>query len=425
MLAQPNLLALNRSCGCLPLDTEQIRADILSSWPALPLDELLEERGALFAGSGVFVSPHDLEQMRAVIDAVEAAAQLPAYLAALAARDSHVVTDPGGSTRGLFMGYDFHLSDQGPQLIEINTNAGGAGLVNALQQTQVMSDPQCAGARLLTFVPDAAVAIAASVRAEWLRSGRSGEPTNIAIVDGDPSSEYLYPDMLLLQALLAEQGLPSTLIPAAQLVWSGQRLSARGQQVDMVYNRLTDFELEHDGNIALRDAWLAGAAVVSPSPAHHRRFADKRNLAILSEPNHPALQGLAVEHRRALAQVPRTHLLSASSADHLWSQRKNLFFKPIAGFAGRGAYRGNKLTKKTWVAMQKQPYVAQVLVPPAQRLLRSPRATTPDALLKFDVRLYTYAGEPLLLAARAYQGQTTNFRTPGGGFAPVFGCQQD
>jgi hypothetical protein len=39
---------------------------------------------------------------------------------------------------------------------------------------------------------------------------------------------------------------------------------------------------------------------------------------------------------------------------------------------------------------------------------------------KLDVRLYTYAGEMLLAAARLYQGQTTNFRTPGGGFAPVF-----
>jgi hypothetical protein len=36
-----------------------------------------------------------------------------------------------------------------------------------------------------------------------------------------------------------------------------------------------------------------------------------------------------------------------------------------------------------------------------------------------DVRLYTYAGQLLLSAARLYQGQTTNFRTPGGGFAPV------
>jgi len=40
---------------------------------------------------------------------------------------------------------------------------------------------------------------------------------------------------------------------------------------------------------------------------------------------------------------------------------------------------------------------------------------------KMDVRLYTYGGRILLAAARLYQGQTTNFRTPGGGFAPVFG----
>jgi hypothetical protein len=39
--------------------------------------------------------------------------------------------------------------------------------------------------------------------------------------------------------------------------------------------------------------------------------------------------------------------------------------------------------------------------------------------LKYDLRVYAYAGEIQLLAARLYQGQTTNFRTPGGGFAPV------
>jgi hypothetical protein len=39
---------------------------------------------------------------------------------------------------------------------------------------------------------------------------------------------------------------------------------------------------------------------------------------------------------------------------------------------------------------------------------------------KLDVRLYTYEGEVLLAAARLYQGQATNMRTPGGGFAPLF-----
>jgi len=38
---------------------------------------------------------------------------------------------------------------------------------------------------------------------------------------------------------------------------------------------------------------------------------------------------------------------------------------------------------------------------------------------KVDIRNYTYEGEVQLIAARLYQGQTTNFRTPGGGFAPV------
>ena len=43
-----------------------------------------------------------------------------------------------------------------------------------------------------------------------------------------------------------------------------------------------------------------------------------------------------------------------------------------------------------------------------------------EAELKVDIRAYAYAGEIQLLAARLYTGQTTNFRTSGGGFAPVF-----
>lgn len=40
--------------------------------------------------------------------------------------------------------------------------------------------------------------------------------------------------------------------------------------------------------------------------------------------------------------------------------------------------------------------------------------------LKFDVRNYVYEDAVQWVAARLYQGQTTNFRTPGGGFAPVY-----
>jgi len=60
--------------------------------------------------------------------------------------------------------------------------------------------------------------------------------------------------------------------------------------------------------------------------------------------------------------------------------------------------------------------VAQALVPPGER--RIDDAST--QAMKFDLRAYVYAGQLQWVAARLYQGQTTNFRTPGGGFAPVY-----
>jgi hypothetical protein len=67
--------------------------------------------------------------------------------------------------------------------------------------------------------------------------------------------------------------------------------------------------------------------------------------------------------------------------------------------------------------MSKSTYVAQAVVAPSERHVGE--AAAPVAL-KADIRNYAYAGVVKLVVARLYQGQTTNFRTPGGGFAPVF-----
>ena len=48
----------------------------------------------------------------------------------------------------LFMGYDFHISEDGPKLIEVNTNAGGAFLVSALQRAVAEHAMACGDARL-------------------------------------------------------------------------------------------------------------------------------------------------------------------------------------------------------------------------------------------------------------------------------------
>jgi hypothetical protein len=93
-----------------------------------------------------------------------------------------------------------------------------------------------------------------------------------------------------------------------------------------------------------------------------------------------------------------------------------LFFKPLAGFGGRAVYRGDKLTRRVWDEILAGQYIAQDLVAPGYRAVAVEHMATE---LKFDIRAYTYAGQLQLLAARTYQGQTTNFRTEGGGFAPV------
>jgi hypothetical protein len=186
----------------------------------------------------------------------------------------------------------------------------------------------------------------------------------------------------------------------------------------MVYNRLTDFYLTEPRHAALRAAYEAGAIVLTPSPRTHALYADKRNLIQLS--NAPLLEdwGVPAEDVGRLARlIPATQLVTPEKADALWAQRRTLFFKPAAGYGARAAYRGDKLTRRVWSEILSGSYIAQALVSPGERAVKVDGVQT---RLKFDLRAYTYDGRVQLLTARMYSGQTTNFRTPGGGFAPVF-----
>jgi hypothetical protein len=147
-------------------------------------------------------------------------------------------------------------------------------------------------------------------------------------------------------------------------------------------------------------------------------YADKRNLTLLCDAAFLRETGIDEEAMATLlAAIPRTEIMTDANRGALWAKRRELFFKPAAGYGSKAAYRGDKLTKRVWEEMAQGTYVAQALVAPSERhVLGDPAPTA----LKADVRCYAYAGEIKLVAARLYQGQTTNFRTPGGGFAPVF-----
>lgn len=86
------------------------------------------------------------------------------------------------------------------------------------------------------------------------------------------------------------------------------------------------------------------------------------------------------------------------------------------GYGSKAVYRGDKLTRSAWAGILAGEYVAQQFVPPSERTVAADGALHAR---KTDVRLYTYVCLVLIAAARLYQGQATNFRTIGGGFAPV------
>ncbi len=95
------------------------------------------------------------------------------------------------------MGYDFHLTEAGPKLIEINTNAGG-GLLNAYLLAE--HGRAAEGAR----IRDEFVAM---FREEWRLERGDAPLRRIAIVDESPAEQFLAPEFTLFRELFEAHGI--------------------------------------------------------------------------------------------------------------------------------------------------------------------------------------------------------------------------
>jgi hypothetical protein len=406
---------LNSDCFCVSLDTDALRRALEADPTAHGLHRMIEERCPhLFAALPVFVSRQHVDEMAGVIRAVEEVIALPACREAVLAWAPGIARhDPGAA--GAFMGYDFHLGADGPRLIEINTNAGGALLNAILARAQRAC---CKEIEALVSGPMPAKDLERTLFdmfvAEWRRSGRAGLPKRVAIVDDAPEQQFMYPEFLLFAQLFRRFGIGAEVRAPEQLTFEDGVLRDAQGPVDLVYNRLTDFAFEAVEHAPLRTAYLADAAVITPHPRAHALYADKRNLSLLTDEARLRSWGVR-EPVIAMLQlgIPRTQIVAAADAERLWGERRKLFFKPAAGYGSRAAYRGDKLTRRVWGEILSGKYIAQELVPPSERQVG------PQTTMKVDVRNYVYDGQVQLLAARLYQGQTTNMRTAGGGFAPV------
>lgn len=402
---------INLSCACRTLDVARLHQSLPTS--------LADSHPHLFSETAVFISTSTRDAIAQAVTTLERVTHLPGYQQAVAERaqgTDALVPDFGSS--GVFMGYDFHLGADGPRLIEINTNAGGALLNAALAGAQSTC---CSAMDEWVGHADLAQTFIEMFRAEW-QAQRGTQPWRTAVVvDDDPQQQYLAPEFELVRRLFERHGIRAVVADPRELEWRDGALwhSAfpTDLPIDMVYNRLTDFDLSESSHAALRSAYQAGAVVLTPHPRAHAMQADKRNLIWLGDDAQMARWGGSEADRAVLrAVVPAAQAVLPANAEALWRERRQWFFKPMAGYGGKAAYRGDKLTRKTWDHIAAGGFVAQALVPPSERMVAVDGVPT---RLKVDVRAYAYRGRVLLLAARTYAGQTTNLRTPGGGFAPV------
>jgi hypothetical protein len=295
---------------------------------------------------------------------------------------------------GILMGFDFHLTPEGPRLIEINNNAGGLyiGDEKWLPQPDITELENGFEHRILGMFPNA-----------W---------RTIAIVDEDIEKQYMYPEMEAYAALLADDGREVFLISPEQLQLNEDGLYTDSKRIDAIYNRHTDFYLESSAMHHIKSAYLAGQVQVNPHPRSYALLGDKSRMSDWW--HRGLLEGTISDREIALirAIVPETHLMNEYEPEAAWQERKSWVFKPSARHGGKGVLLGKGISHKRFDGLERSETVMQKFVPASQVEING-------TSFKFDVRLYTQAERLIAVAGRVWQGQLTNFRTEGSGWVSL------
>ncbi|PJZ68668.1 circularly permuted ATPgrasp domain protein [Leptospira perolatii] len=412
---------LNRSCHCVTLEKNKLEKEFLSQISGAQVGTFSEGNELVsryFSESASFIDQKEKEEMESVLRAIRTAIDHPNIRKTLL-KDVPSRWRERNSKGGVFLSLDFHLTKFGPKLIEINTNAGGAFLQLKLISSQIECCPEVREALPeKSQLEELEKKFLSMFLEEWELQGKTGRPEFIVIVDENPESQFLYPEFLLFQDLFRRSGIKSKICSPDQLKFEFGELRLDGEKVDLLYNRLTDFYLRDSINSSILAAWEEEKIVLTPNPLDYELYAKKSNLVLLSDVEKLRELGVGQFELEILERsVPKTNLVCEADPEKLWANRKELFFKPTVGYGSKSVYKGEKITKGVFSELLKKDSVYQEIVPPSERVvLRNGEKVS----LKMDFRAYVYDEEILLLASRLYQGQTTNFRTLGGGFSPVY-----
>jgi len=374
------------------------------------LTGMLEDKPHLFSPHTVVMSEHDMQRMEQASHVISRVLQHPDMVAEIMPQRPDIAAYDAGNLSAM-IGYDFHITPEGPKLIEINTNAGGL-MTSTLWRLRHHE-------AALKQVIDAMVAMFQREYEDWF--GIAGADIHhIAIVDRNPDAEFTLDDFVLTKIAFEASGIIVSICATHELTSQGQHLYAPNQElpIDLVYNRSCDFYFEEKESSVLKQAYMNHEVCVTPNPYGYGLLSDKRTLVALYQQVVSEHSILTEDERQILQQVLLPTYLLADDVARFSAEKSQWFFKHVNLHAGQEAFRGNKLSRKLLEQFVPEDFIVQKIAKPGV-------LSTDAGAYKYDMRVFTHQDVTIEISARLYQGRITNFRTEGGGYGNIHIQQQD
>ncbi len=335
----------------------------------------------------------DFEQMLAFARTIYRLKENPAYLLKLAdhlPEAAHIESD----WPSVLMGFDFHISPDGPKLIEINNNAGGLyiGQGQWLPQSEIKDMHGTLEQRLVAMFPE-----------DW---------QSIVILDEDIVQQYMYPEMCAYAELLRRQGRHVFLLAPEDVQLRGDGLYGMDERLDAIYNRHTDFYLQTEALADIRRAYERRQIILNPHPRSYALIGDKTRMVDWWKTG--LLEECVSEEAAGFIRriTPETRRLADMDADQVWQERKGWVFKPAARHGGKGVVLGRAMSRKRYASLNISDTIVQRMVPASEVEIEGQS-------MKLDIRLFMHGEDLIALAGRVWRGQVTNFREPGSGWVSL------
>ena len=295
----------------------------------------------------------------------------------------------------VLMAYDFHIHNNSPQLIEVNTNASSFLLVNSLYQFK--NKPY----------KKALEDLKQSFKQEWDKFKQplaGSRPKKLVLIDENPLQQKMAIEFFMYKDFFKSMDWPFEICDSKSLKSDNQAnlYTPKGDKIDFIYNRSTDFYFQN--HPFLLTAYQKKSCVISPHPWDYYLLADKSRLYDWNLLQLPELKSLQ-------AYLPYSALLTDKNSSLIWKNRKKYFFKILQGHGGKAVYKGSSLSRKKFNELLQLKALVQAYIPPLSF------QDLAGESWKLDFRAYVYKDTIQQFTARAYQGQLTNFKKQGSGFA--------